>query len=170
MTISLRPRVWIPTMLLAVFASAGLTGCATTGAATPRQPTFRIVNGATYVPVPTAQDEYAKEAATLQLPAQHSWPQHPMRASEGGTPDWYQVGYGRQAADRFWFCSWASVAVGTADAKLRHDAVETLQGMLRLYYYTVALDAPSRPQPATELATAQRGNLAALSNDLQRNC
>jgi hypothetical protein len=169
MTISAKLRPGL-VALLAVLASVGLTGCVATGAATPREPTFRVVNGATYIPVPTADDEYSKEAATLRLPPQHSWPQHPMRASEAGTPDWYQVGYGRQAADRFWFCSWAAVAVGTADAKVRHDAVDTLQGMLRLYYYTVALDPPSRPLLVTELASAQRGNLAALSNDLQRNC
>jgi len=169
MTISRGPRPWL-TAVLTVVVSAGLAGCVATGAATPREPTFRVVNGQTYVPVPTADDEYAREAATLSLPAQRNWPQHPLRASEAGTPDWYQVGYGRQAADRFWFCSWAAVALGAADPKVRHDAVDTLQGMLRLYYYTVALDPPSRPQLLAELTTAQRGHLAALDTDLQRNC
>lgn len=166
MTVARRSGGWI----LAVLVSISLTGCVATGAAAPREPTYRVVNGATYVPVPTAEQEYRKEAASLRLPPAHSWPQHPMLASEAGTPEWYQIGYARQAADRFWFCSWAAVATDTADTAVRHDAVQTLQGMLGLYYYTVALDPPSRPLLVTELATAQRGNLAALRNDLQRNC
>jgi hypothetical protein len=149
---------------------ATLTGCATTGTNGAREPAYRVVNGATYIPVPTAETEYSREAASLQLPARQAWPKHPFLASEAGTPEWYQIGYARQAADRFWFCSWASVAVHTADTAARQDAVNRLQEMKQLYYYTEALDGPSRPQLATELATAQRGDLAMLSNDLTLNC
>jgi len=135
-----------------------------------KQPTYRVVNGATYIPVPTAETEYAREAAALQLPPRQAWPKHPLLATQSGTPEWYQIGYARQAADRYWFCSWASVAVHTADTVARQDAVTRLQAMLQLYYYTVALDGPSRPQLVTELATAQRGDLSMLSTDLKLNC
>jgi hypothetical protein len=129
-----------------------------------------VVNGGTYVAVPTAELEYSKEASTLQLPPEHAWPRHPLLKSESGAPQWYQIGYAKQAADRFWFCSWASVAIDTSDTKVRHDAVKTLQGMTKLYYYTHALDAPSQPQLVNELTTAQRGDLTALRTDLQHNC
>ena len=156
--------------LAAWAALATLTGCAMAGTSTVKQPTYRVVNGATYIPVPTAETEYAREAATLQLPPTQAWPKHPLLASEAGTPEWYQLGYARQAADRFWFCSWAAVAVRATDTSVRQDAVTRLQGMTELYYYTETLAAPSRPQLVTELTTAQRGDLTMLSNDLKLNC
>lgn len=164
---TLRPLRWIVIALL----SAGISGCARSGAATmPSEPPYRVVHGGTYVPRPTAELEYALEASTLRLPAGRSWPQHPMPTPPAGQPEWYQLGYARQAADRFWFCGWASVAVQATDPAVRRDAVATLQGITRLYYYTQALDAPSRPLLVTELATARRGDLAGLRNDLRRNC
>jgi hypothetical protein len=156
--------------LTALALLAALTGCATAGTGGAREPAYRVVNGATYIPVPTAETEYSREAASLQLPPRQSWPKHPMLASEAGTPEWYQIGYARGAADRYWFCSWASVAVHASDTAVRQDAVDRLQEMKQLYYYTETLDGPSRPQLATELATAQRGDFAMLSTDLKLNC
>lgn len=166
MTVGTRPRAWIVATLLA----ACLPACTATSASVPKDPPYRIVHGGTYVPGPTAELEYALEASTLQLPPRHTWPQHPMAKTLSGTPEWYQLGYAKQAADRFWFCSWASVAVSATDAKTRHDAVLRLQGITKLYYYTHALDAPSQPLLVDELKTALRGDLSAVLNDLKQNC
>lgn len=154
--------------LVAVLVSTGLSGCAAT--ATPREPAYRVVNGETYVPVPPAEREYFDEAAKLKLPDSRQWPAQPFGMSEPGTPQWYQLGYGRQAADRFWFCSWASVAFLTSDPEVRRQAVDTAQGILRLYYYTDALAPPDRPQLVNEVTSAQHGDLTALSTDLHLNC
>lgn len=156
--------------IIAAAVSAGLSACASSGASPPKQPAFRVVNGATYIPVATAKREYANEAATLQLPAALGWPRDPLAATESGQPEWYEIGYARQAADRYWFCSWSSVATKASDRKMRGTAVDTLQHMLKLYYYTNALDGPSRPQLVRELSTAKRGDLTALRNDLRLNC
>lgn len=166
MTGRARPRAWAAAALL----SACLTGCASSGASVPKDPPYRVVQGGTYVPGPTAELEYALEASTLKLPTGHSWPQHPMAKTLSGTPEWYQLGYARQAADRFWFCSWASVAVKTTDRKARHDAVLRLQEITKLYYYTNALDEPSQPLLLDELKTALRGDLSAVANDVEQNC
>lgn len=166
MTVTTTPRSWIVAALL--FAS--LTGCATTAASVAKEPPYKVVQGGTYVPGPTAELEYSLEATTLRLPAGHAWPQHPMAKSPSGTPEWYQLGYAKQAADRFWFCSWAAVAASTTDAKARHDAVLRLQGITKLYYYTNALDGPSRPLLLNELKAALRGDLGAVRNDLKQNC
>lgn len=152
-----------------------LTGCAV-GSAAPAattaapQPSYRIVNGTKYVPVGTAEQQYRTEATTLQLPAGKSWQAHPLAATDQGSPVWYQDGFGRQTADRYWFCRWAAVAAAATSPAVRSGAVTTLQGMLHLYYYTTALDVPSRPQLVRELTSAQHGDLKELLNDLQLNC
>ena len=170
MSLVTRLRTWIVAALLSACLPVCLSACTSTEASVPKEPPYKVVQGGTYVPGPTAELEYALEASTLQLPAKHSWPQHPMAKSLSGTPEWYQLGYAKQAADRFWFCSWASVAVSTSDAKARHDAVLRLQGLTKLYYYTHALDAPSQPLLVSELKAALRGDLSAVRNDLEQNC
>ena len=170
MTSGTRPGTWIVAALLGAGLSTCLAACTTTEASVPKDPPYKIAQGGTYVPGPTADLEYALEASTLQLPAQHSWPSHPMPPSPSGGPEWYQLGYAKQAADRFWFCSWASVASTATDAKARHDAVLQLQGITKLYYYTHALDAPSRPLLLDELKAAVHGDLSAVENDLKQNC
>src|SRR6185437_6395868 len=123
-----------------------------------------------YVPAGTAEQQYRAEASTLRLPAAQVWQAHPLASTDQGSPVWYQDGFGRQTADRYWFCKWAAVAASTANPTVRRDAVTTLQAMLRLYYYTTALDVPSRPQLVRELTSAQRGDLRELRNDLSLNC
>jgi hypothetical protein len=166
MTVATRPRAWIVVALL----STCLAACTTTEASVPKEPPYKVAQGGTYVPEPTAELEYALEASTLQLPAAHTWPQHPMPKPASGTPEWYQLGYAKQAADRFWFCSWAAVATSTTDPKTRHDAVLRLQDITKLYYYTHALDAPSQPLLLNELKAALRGDLSAVRTDLKQNC
>ena len=166
---TVRPPTKCP-WVLAVLLSAVLAGCAATNSAAVKQPPYRVVNGATYVPVATADREYSREAATLELPPAHAWPQDPLPKSDSGSPAWYEIGYARQAADRYWFCSWAAMAVNASDVRARREAVEALQGILRLYYYTNALDAHSRPQLAKEVTSAQKGDLTALRTDVQLNC
>jgi hypothetical protein len=170
-----RPHRSLLRCALALGAAMLLGGCAV-GAATsrttppPAQPSDRIVNGTKYVPVATAEQEYQAEAKTLRLPAAQAWQAHPLVATDQGSPVWYQSGFGRQTADRYWFCRWAAVAAGTASSAVRGDAVATLQQMLHLYYYTTALDVPSRPQLVRELTSAQHGDLRELLNDLRLNC
>ena len=94
----------------------------------------------------------------------------PLVVIGSGSPTWYEVRYGRQAADRYWFWDWALVSVTSTDARLRRQAVETLQQMLHLSYYTEALIPASRPQLAEEVRSARSGHLDELSTDLRLNC
>lgn len=155
-------------LILAALAAISTSGCA--HSSQPAEPTFRVVEGATYIPVTPAEAEYQKEAATLLLPPGYSWPQHSLPASESGSPEWYEVGYGRQAADSYWFCSWASTALKTADPQLRQRAVGTLGDIFHLYYYTHALVTSSQPLLQREVTNAQHGDFIALRTDVQLNC
>lgn len=162
-------RLWI-----LVTTIVTLSGCG--NAPQPEEPKYRVVAGATYMPASHAETEYAQESATLHLPPAHTWPAHsiaathPATAGESAAPEWYQVGYGRQAADRYWFCSWASTALTAADTESRTDAVIILGGIFALSYYTDTLDPPSRTLLRQEVTNAQHGNLTALRTDVQRNC
>ena len=163
-TLRLDWRIWS----VVVLACVALSGCAAKGPA--KEPTYRVVNGATYLPATTAEREYTKEAATLRLPPSDEWPQSPVSGGTSAAPEWYQVGYGRQAADRYWFCKWADVALNTSDPHQRHNAVKTIHGILQLYYYKHALVRRSRPQLVEEVQSARRGDLTALREDVRLNC
>jgi hypothetical protein len=155
-----------------VLVSAAAAGCASANALPSGQPTAaQYVNGARYLPAAQATTEYFAEAAHLSLAPGARWPANPLPSSQGGDPKMYQAGFGRQAADRYWFCSWARAAVSAPVAsQARRHAITQLVKVKRLYYYTTALVPQSRPLLITELARAAAGKLADLRTDVSLNC
>lgn len=119
-----------------------------------------------------ATDEYRSEAATLALAPKWSWPEQPIEAvAPDGSGMVYQPGFGKQAADNYWYCSWASHALAARpDSKQRTAAITELGRMRSMYYYTTALDPESRPALDQVLKTAALGDMSALRRDVKLNC
>lgn len=124
-----------------------------------------------YTPKRTTRD-YRAEAASLTLAPGWRWPQTPI-ANKGpdGRGMMYERGFGQQAADHYWYCSWASRAVdpktGTA---ARQNAVNTAISLRDTYYYKKALAPESRPFVDNLLTRAEHGNLSGLKRDVILNC
>ncbi len=114
--------------------------------------------------------EYDAEAATLTLAPGWSWPKNPVPATYRGVEIRYEKGYGSQAADQYWFCSWALRALHSRpDTPVRLEAVEHLEALRNTFYYEV-LHPDSKPYVERELRRAARGNLALLRIDVRANC
>lgn len=119
-----------------------------------------------------AEAEYRTEAATLTLAPGWSWPEEPVQATASdGLAMVYEPGYGKQAADYHWFCSWSDRTLdGTLPKAQRDKAAKQLPGIRRLYYYTDALPVESRPFIDEVLRSVALGDLARLQNDFRLNC
>lgn len=145
--------------LLALTAILALSACGAQKASVP-----------VYHDAAAATVEYRAEAAHLDLAPKWNWPAKPIRASYQGDPVRYEVGFGTQAADQYWFCSWASTALGApAHSSARAEAITQLIGLRNSYYFRV-LDPQSVPYLQKELAEAQAGNLGLVRIDVRANC
>ena len=116
--------------------------------------------------------EYRAEAATLTLAPGWTWPVAPIedRAADGETII-YEPGFGRQAADFYWYCSWASRAIDRRlTASARTEAVDRVVSIRDKYYYTTSLAPESRPAFDELLANAERGRMTGLRRDYAVNC
>jgi hypothetical protein len=131
----------------------------------------RYINGIRYNPAPWTTREYFTEAGRLRLAAGWSWPAHPVQSIREGQPVFYQTGFGTQAADSYWYCSWAATALNDSHLKSNERAaVAQLQHIRQLYYFTHSLDRNGRVLLSHELVTAERGDLKLLQNDVTLNC
>lgn len=119
-----------------------------------------------------AAAEYRAEAAGLTLAPTWRWPASPIgETGPDGAGVVYEPGYGRQSADYYWFCSWASrVVAGRVTEAQRRQALDRLVGIRGTYYYTNALDPESKPFFDQVLTSATLGDLSALRRDVQLNC
>jgi len=116
--------------------------------------------------------EYRAEAATLQLAPGWSWPSQPVPAkAPDGNDNVYEPGFGKQAADYYWYCSWSSrvldPATSDADRKSALDNVVQIKGK---YYYLTALADDSKPYLDGVLNSSLLGDYAPLKNDFELNC
>lgn len=83
----------------------------------------------------------------------------------------YERGFGRQAADHYWYCSWAARAVDQrVGTSARRQAVATAASLRKTYYFTTALAPDSRPFVDDLLERAQHGDLSGLRRDVTLNC
>jgi hypothetical protein len=154
--------------LQALAAAAGLvcftglvTGCST---AEPEGPPTLTAQQAT--------SEYRAEAKALTLAPKVVWPSAPIAATaEDGVAMVYEPGFGRQAADSYWFCSWSGRAleVGVTDTD-RKAAVAELDKIRTTYFYTRALAPESKPILDKVLASTRLGDLSPLRRDHELNC
>jgi hypothetical protein len=114
--------------------------------------------------------EYRAEATGLALAPGWAWPQEPIPSTYHGSEIKYEKGYGKQAADQYWFCSWAVRAVETRPGtKERAEAVLQVQALRSKYYFEV-LNAHSKPYVLEELRLAGEGNLDLVQTDVEQNC
>jgi hypothetical protein len=116
--------------------------------------------------------EYRGEAAKLTLAPGWRWPSNPIASK---APDhrgmMYERGFGIQAADHYWYCSWASRAVDMRLApSVRRRAVTVAVSLEDTYYFKRALAPDSRPFVSAFLARAKKGQLAGLKRDVVLNC
>jgi hypothetical protein len=119
-----------------------------------------------------ATQEYRAEARSLKLAPGAEWPVNPIQSiAEDGVPMIYEPGFGKQAADSHWFCSWSAKALETdaTDAQ-RADAVAELEKIRTTYFYTRALAPESRPVLDKVLASTQLGDFGPLRRDHGLNC
>lgn len=124
----------------------------------------------TYSDHQVATREYRDEAAGLTLAPGWDWPEAPIPATYQGSEVRYERGYGTQAADQFWFCTWAVHALQARPASAaRADAVSRLQALRGMYYFKV-LNEHSRPYVDEELRRALAGELDLVHTDVEANC
>lgn len=119
-----------------------------------------------------ATSEYLAEAKALTLAPRATWPKTPIAATaEDGVAMVYEPGFGRQAADSYWFCSWSGRAleVGVSDRD-RKAAIAQLDKIRDTYFYTTALAPESKPILDKVLASTRLGDLAPLRRDHELNC
>lgn len=144
-----------------VFVVLALTGCAESSAATQK------TDGRTAADMIA---EYRAEASTLKLADGWTWPgdEKFMAKTTDGHNVLYQPGFGKQAADRRWYCSWVNKAL---TAKTGRDAALAEAFKIRqTYYYTNSLQSESRTFFEDVLKRAALGDLAPIASDFQQNC
>jgi hypothetical protein len=116
--------------------------------------------------------EYAREAAKLRLAPGWRWPSAPVASkAPDGRGMMYERGFGIQAADHYWYCSWASRAIEThLPASVRSRSITMAASLESTYYFKRALAPDSRPYVSAFLARAEHGDLAGLRRDVALNC
>jgi hypothetical protein len=83
----------------------------------------------------------------------------------------YERGFGAQAADHYWYCSWASRAVDPKVTRAaRRNAVKMAVSLRDTYYFKKALAPESRPFVDNLLTRAEHGDLNGLKHDVILNC
>ncbi len=119
-----------------------------------------------------ATAEYRAEAAHLTLAPHWRWPATPIEStSPDGSGNVFQPGFGKQAADHYWYCSWSHRAVDPAvTPRQRGAALRQAVRLRTTYYFTEALAEDSRPIMQNTLDTAKLGDLSLLLRDVRLNC
>ncbi|QYR23763.1 hypothetical protein KZ483_13230 [Paenibacillus sp. sptzw28] len=115
--------------------------------------------------------EYRTEAASLTLAPGWKWPDSPVSShAPDGRDFMYQKGWGKQAADLYWFCSWASRAVNPQLPEAgRQQALEHVLSIRTKYFYTTALAADSKPGFDQMLRNAADGKMDDLRGYYESN-
>lgn len=114
--------------------------------------------------------EYRTEAASLTLAPGWKWPDSPVPSHMDGDDIMYERGWGKQAADNYWFCSWASRAVNPQVPEAeRQQALENVLSIRTKYMYTI-IAANSKPAFDQMLRNAADGNMDDLRRDYELNC
>jgi hypothetical protein len=116
--------------------------------------------------------DFRAEAASLRLAPGWRWPARPIRSTAiDGRGVKYEKGYGTQAADYYWYCSWgARLTDPKVTASARRIALENVLAIRDKYYYKTSLAAVSKPAFDRVLTSAEKGDLRGLRRDVQLNC
>jgi hypothetical protein len=116
--------------------------------------------------------EYRAEAASLRLAPGWTWPRAPVRRTAAdGRAVRYERGWGTQAADYYWYCSWASrVLDRNLGASERRDALAHVLDIRDKYFFKRALAPVSKPAFDQVLKSAAADDLRGLRRDYELNC
>jgi hypothetical protein len=116
--------------------------------------------------------EYRTEAASLSLAPGWTWPKAPVQSvGPDGRGRVYEAGWGMQAADYFWYCSWASRVIDQGiSASDRSKALKQVLSIREKYFFTTALAPNSRPVFDQLLINAELGDGSGLRRDYELNC
>jgi hypothetical protein len=122
-------------------------------------------------PKQTTRD-FRVEAASLRLAPGWRWPAAPiLSVAPDGRGINYEKGYGNQAADYYWYCSWASRLTNSKiSGSARRAALENVLSIRDKYYYTTSLASVSKPAFDRVLTSAEEGDLRGLRRDVRLNC
>ena len=144
-----------------LFVVLALAGCAESSAATQKTDGLKAADMIA---------EYRAEASTLKLADGWTWPgdEKFMTKTTDGHNVIYQPGFGKQAADRHWYCSWVNKALTAKTG--RDTALAEALKVRQTYYYTNSLQAESRTFFEGVLQRAALGDLAPIASDFQQNC
>lgn len=116
--------------------------------------------------------DFRAEAASLRLAPGWRWPAQPIRSTApDGRGVKYEKGYGKQAADYYWYCSWGTRAADPKTGGIaRKAALENVLAVRDTYFYRTSLAAVSKPAFDRILTSAERGDLRGLRRDVVLNC
>lgn len=108
--------------------------------------------------------EYTAETQTLTLPEGVAFPDREY--DPAGT---YQAGVGKNDADSFWYCSWASEYLSSSGPE-RDAAFAQLQTLDQKYIYITSYDDTTKQLADNVLSAAGLGDPGPLQNDYDINC
>ena len=115
--------------------------------------------------------EYRAEAALLVLAPGWEWPVSPLAPVPDGTSIMYEEGWGKNQADFYWFCSWASRTVDLQlPADARQQALENVLSLQSKYFFTNGLSADSKAFYVRMLRNAADGDMDELRGYYELNC
>jgi hypothetical protein len=116
--------------------------------------------------------EYRTEAASLRLAPGWTWPRAPVPpVAADGRPMRYEKGWGTQAADFYWYCSWSSRAIDSrVGASARQKALEHVLSIREKYFFKTALALNTKPVFDQMLKSAAHGDLQPLRRSYELNC
>jgi hypothetical protein len=116
--------------------------------------------------------EYRTEAASLRLAPGWKWPSAPVPSvASDGRGMRYQRGWGIQAADFYWYCSWSSrVLDPRVAASGRRKALAQVLSIRTKYFFKTALAPNTKPVFDQVLRKAARGDVRSLRRNYALNC
>jgi hypothetical protein len=83
----------------------------------------------------------------------------------------YQRGWGTQAADFYWYCSWTSrVLEPRVAASARRKALTQVLSIRKKYFFNTALAPNTKPVFDHVLTNAEHGDVRSLRRNYELNC
>jgi len=163
--VSLLVKLIVPLVIVAGLGGYFATKELWTGSASSSHPRFIVLT------LRGTAREYRTEAASLKLAPGWAWPSAPVppRAPDGRRMQ-YEKGWGTQAADFYWYCSWSSRAINRrVSASDRQNALGHVLSIREKYFFT-ALAPNTKPVFDQVLELAAHGDVQALRRSYKLNC
>lgn len=120
-----------------------------------------------YLSADATNAEYIDASAALDLPAGAAFPApHHASLADDGNAIFYEAGSGRNDAQYFWYCAWATEAITAVDPGGALANMEKAESM----DLWDALDYNGQAQFKTHLAHALTGDFRQVESFIEVNC